>query len=64
MEIDMLSIIEDLEEAMNKALIEKFLADKDIQLLIECLHNNGMSYKNILKTFLKFDDKKKKEKEK
>lgn len=64
MKIDMLSIIEDLEEAMNKALIDKFLADEDIQLLIECLHNNGMTYKNILKAFMEYDDQKKKEKEK
>jgi len=64
MEIDMLSIIEDLEEAMNKALIDKFLTDKEVHSLIECLHNNGMSYKNILQAFMEYDNKKKEEKEK
>lgn len=64
MEIDMLSIIKDLEETMNKALIDKFFTDDGVHLLIECLHDHGMSYKNILKAFMEYDDKKKKEKEK
>lgn len=64
MEIDMLSIIKDLEETMHKSLLDKFLTDESVQLLIECLHNHGMTYKDILEAFLEFDDKKKKEKEK
>ena len=64
MEIDMLSIINELEEHMNKTLIDKFLADEEVHSLIECLHNHGMSYKNILQAFMEYDDKKKEEKEK
>lgn len=62
MEIDMLSIIKDLEETMNKALLDKFLTDDGVHLLIECLHDHGMSYKNIMEAFLDFDDRKKEKK--
>lgn len=63
MEIDMQSLVGELEEYMNKMLIDKFLTDENVHLLIECLHNHGMSYRNILKAFMEYDEKKK-EKEK